>query len=256
MNGEVSQACRIVAAARKAMKNGTGLEFTPMKYEGRVSFNFCDRSGNNGISLHANNPADWYEHLKKEGAANIFLVTGLKVSRPQLGYVNHAGTTIFVRYSDNAVTRFVPSWTFSNETSLWTTVYTEYTTQGAPDKDPEYRNESALMTAALTDIEALAEEIGADKFVKTFKRAREILAGGELPALKEGANPPSIPEDRMRAYMAADIADVFGAMGSWNDIGAAAAQEKGRSRDYSDLSDRLLYSMRLMIMYAVNFPID
>ena len=41
MNGEVTQASRIVAAARKTMKDGSAYEFTPLPYEGSVVFNFC-----------------------------------------------------------------------------------------------------------------------------------------------------------------------------------------------------------------------
>ena len=44
MNGEVTQASRIVAAARKSMKDGSAYEFTPLPYEGSVVFNFCDRN--------------------------------------------------------------------------------------------------------------------------------------------------------------------------------------------------------------------
>ena len=57
-------------------------------------------------------------------------------------------------------------------------------------------------------------------------------------------------------YLAADAADVFGAMGSWNDEPASAAREQHKDKDYATLSDRLLCSVRLMTMYAVNFPIN
>ena len=60
----------------------------------------------------------------------------------------------------------------------------------------------------------------------------------------------------MKYYVAADLADVFGAMGSWNDEPAAIAQQKNKMRDYETLSERLLCAVRLMTMYAVNFPIN
>lgn len=255
MNGEVSQICRIVAAARTALKNGTDYEFTPLKYEGSITFNFCDRKKEGGPLFRAKDPADWFAHLKKESVENIFMIMGMKVARQQLGYVNHAATTIFVRYADNTVTRFVPHWTFSNETSLWTTVYTETVAEGAPENDPDFRNETSLMIATLTDIGKLAEELGEEKFARTFKKAAGILSGDDIPAFKAGAVPPQIPEDMMKFYVASDMADVFGAMGSWNDTGAAAAQSHDRSRDYVTLSDRLVCGIRLMTMYAVNFPI-
>ncbi len=255
MNGEVSQICRIVAAARTALKNGTDYEFTPLKYEGSITFNFCDRKNEGGPLFRAKDPADWFAHLKNEGIQSIFMIMGMKVARQQLGFVNHAGTSIFVRYADNTVTRFVPYWSFSNETRLWTIVYTESIAEGAPENDPEFRNESSLMIATLTDIEKLAEELGEANFAKTFKKAAEILAGDKVPTFKEGAVPPQLPDEMMKYYVACDMADVFGAMGSWNDSAAAAAQTHDRSKDYVTLSDRLVCGIRLMTMYAVNFPI-
>lgn len=255
MNGEVSQICRITAAARAALRDGTELDFTPLKYEGSTVFNFCDRKKTGAPLFRAKDPADWFAHLKKEGVSNIFMIMGMKVDRKVLGFANNAGTTIFVRYADNDVTRFVPNWTFNNETNLWSIEYTEYIAEGAPEKDPEFRNESSLFGATLKDIAELAEQIDAPGFAKTFKKAADILSGEAVPQLKENANKPLIPEDRMKYYLAADVADVFGAMGSWNDSPAWAAQAKGLERDYLTLSDRLVCSIRLMTMYAVNFPI-
>ncbi len=254
MNGEVSQICRITAAARAAMRDGTELDFTPLKYEGSIVFNFCDRKKTGAPLFRAKDPADWFAHLRKEGVSSVFMMMSMKLDRRVLGFVNNAGVTIFVRYEDKTVTRFVPHWTFSNETNMWSIEYTESVAENAPAKDPEFRNETTLMQAALKDIGDLAEQLGEERFARVFRKSFDIL-GGTVPALKEGAVPPHIPEDRMRLYLAADVADVFGAMGSWNDTPAAEAHEKGLDQDYVTLSDRLLYALRLNTMYAVNFPI-
>lgn len=255
MNGEVSQVCRITAAARAALRDGTELNFTPQKYEGSIVFNFCDRNKTGAPMFRAKDPADWFAHLKKEGVLNIFMLMAMKVDRRVLGFSNNAGTTIFVRYADNIVTRFAPHWSFSNETNLWTTEYIEEVAEGAPETDPTFRNETSLMEAALKDIGALADKIGEQRFVKVFKKSADILNGVVEPVLKEGAVPPQIPADRMKLYLAADVADVFGAMGTWNDSPAAAAHEMGLDKDYVTLSDRLMVAVRLNTMYAVNYPI-
>lgn len=254
MNGEVSQICRITAAARAAMRDGTELNFTPLKYEGSTVFNFCDRHKTGAPLFRAKDPADWFEHLKKEGITTLFMILGMKIDRRVLGFANNSGASIFVRYADNVVTRFVPNWTFNDQTRQWSIEYTEAIAEGAPEKDPEFRNESSLMEAALKDIRGLAEKLGEERFAKTFKKSEDILNGTIVPTLKEGAVPPQIPDDRMKLYLAADVADVFGAMGTWNDNPAAAAHEQGLERDYVTLSDRLMCAMRLNIMYAVNFP--
>ena len=225
MNGEVTQASRIVAAARKSMKDGSAYEFTPLPYEGSVVFNFCDRNKSGAPLFRAKDPADWYAHLSKEGVKNIFMIMGMKVNRQALGFSNNSAVSIFVRYNDNVVTRFVPHWSFNDDARLWSVEYTEAVAENAPATDPDFRNEKSLTLATLSDIGELAQQLGQEQFVKTF-------------------------------YLAADVADVFGAMGSWNDEPVVAAREQHKEKDYATLSDRLLCSVRLMTMYAVNFPIN
>lgn len=256
MNGEVTQASRIVAAARKAMKDGSEYEFTPLKYEGSTTFNFCDRKKSGAPLFRAKHPADWYAHIAKEGVKNIFMILGMRVNRMTLGYSNNSAVSIFVRYEDDVVTRFVPHWSFNDDTRLWSIEYTEAIAENAPATDPEFRNEKSMAIASLTDVADLAQQLGQEQFVKTFKKAEDILNGTAAPVIKSGAAAPAIPEDYMKYYLAADAADVFGAMGSWNDEPASAAREQHKDKDYATLSDRLLCSVRLMTMYAVNFPIN
>ena len=97
MNGEVTQASRIVAAARKSMKDGSAYEFTPLPYEGSVVFNFCDRNKSGAPLFRAKDPADWYAHLSKEGVKNIFMIMGMKVNRQALGFSNNSAVSNFVR---------------------------------------------------------------------------------------------------------------------------------------------------------------
>lgn len=256
MNGEISQASRIVAAARKAMKDGGEYSFTPLGYEESTAFNFCDRNKSGAPLFRANDPADWFAHLKSEGVVNIFMILGMKNDYRTLGFSNSSGTSIFVRYGDNTVTRFAPVWKMNPETTRWNIEYTEHIAENAPASDPAFRNESSLMEAALKDITELAKQLGETGFERTFHKAYEILTGGIEPKLKSGAVVPSIPEDRMKGYLAADVSDVFGAMGSWNDAPAVIARDKGLEKDYLTLSERLMCAGRLMVMYAVNFPIS
>ena len=132
MNGEVTQASRIVAAARKSMKDGSAYEFTPLPYEGSVVFNFCDRNKSGAPLFRAKDPADWYAHLSKEGVKNIFMIMGMKVNRQALGFSNNSAVSIFVRYNDNVVTRFVPHWSFNDDARLWSVEYTEAIAENAP----------------------------------------------------------------------------------------------------------------------------
>lgn len=53
-------------------------------------------------------------------------------------------------------------------------------------------------------------------------------------------------------FEAASIADVFGAMGSWNDSPPYMAHKKGLDKEYETLSADLLRNIRLAILYAIN----
>ena len=53
-------------------------------------------------------------------------------------------------------------------------------------------------------------------------------------------------------YWAADIADVFGGMGSWNDSPSCVADDTGRGEEFKNLSFELYVQSRNAIAYAVN----
>lgn len=255
MNGEVSQVCRIVAAARAALRDGTELKYETVSYEGEASFTFCDRTNSGGMRFHAKDPADWLNHLKSEGVKTLFMIESLKVHRRTAAILNGSAVTIFVRYNDGCVTRFAPAWSLDDATGKWNTEYTEFVAENAPANDPDFRNEASMTEAGLKDMATLADKMGEEKYAARFRRAIEIL-NGEMPKLKEGAVVPQIPEDMLKYYLAADYADVFGLTGSWNDEPAAKSKEMGLEKDFATLSDRLFCSVRLMTMYAVNYPIN
>ena len=64
--------------------------------------------------------------------------------------------------------------------------------------------------------------------------------------------PKQLPNDFKSIYYAADKADVFGAMGSWNDSPPYYAHYKGLDKEYNDLSNRLLVQLRYHLMYVTN----
>ncbi len=101
-----------------------------------------------------------------------------------------------------------------------------------------------------------ADRIGCGSFGKIFRNAREILDGGkEIPDRYGNGMPvllPDIPEAERRLFYAASMADVFSAMGSWNDDSPGCAHMKGLDREYETLSDELLKQIRLAALYAVN----
>ena len=61
-----------------------------------------------------------------------------------------------------------------------------------------------------------------------------------------------IPGHNKDLFEAASNADVFGGMGSWNDSPAGAAAEKGRVKEYNELSDKLFNQNAIAVMYSIN----
>ncbi|MBK8543112.1 MAG: hypothetical protein IPL62_05790 [Caulobacteraceae bacterium] len=76
---------------------------------------------------------------------------------------------------------------------------------------------------ALLSIEAVARSIPGQPFADAFMAARETLDGKELPYPLEFLRFTQMTPEAQRLLKAAGRAWVFGAMGSWNDVGVDAA---------------------------------
>lgn len=98
-------------------------------------------------------------------------------------------------------------------------------------------------------IEYLAIKIECENFAKVFHSARNKLLDLDATKVQEE---PQIPPQNQKIFRAASAADVFGAMGSWNDEPVWLAQDKGLGQQYDELSDQLLSNIRLAILYAIN----
>ena len=68
----------------------------------------------------------------------------------------------------------------------------------------------------------------------------------------EGLELLQLPSQNLKIFTAANRADVFGAMGSWNDSPPYMAHEKGLDKEYETLSSELLKNIRLAILYSIN----
>ena len=106
----------------------------------------------------------------------------------------------------------------------------------------------------LSDIEAFAKRIDCDNFARIFHRAYEALcdSAGEEGDESEDYIPDAVPDMFRGIYRAIMAADVFGAMGSWNDEPPYYAYEKGLENEYNSLSNKLLEQLRYNLMYIVN----
>ncbi len=252
MNGEMLQLCRIVIAAKKALKENTDIVFEPIKYENSIKFSFIQKNSlfQKGENT-ANNVKEWFTACKDKGLTDIKLLAPVNVKdRSILGFSNTNQSCILCFYNKN-VTFFTAQWSFDNINRQWNTHYTERPWENPPEEKPVFCDNSAQFKLILEQIRDLAEKIDCDNFVKIFQKSINILTGEEKTDNSELPY-TLLPEEKIKLFKAAEISDVFGAMGSWNDSPPYMAQEKGLEKEYETLSDQLLKQIRSAILYSVN----
>ena len=251
MKGELFQMCRLTAAAKSALFGYSEFGFEPIQYENRIEFLFLPNISQCGIDDRtAADPEMWYEYLTKKGLRDIKLIAATDNSDIRmLGFANSLRGCIACYFKNGEVTAFYPAWSFDKEQKVWNVLYTEEL-KLVPFEPPHFDDNTDELREVLIEISDLAERIDCKAFANIFDKARDILDGGELPENKLPM--PKIPEKYLSIFYAADRADVFGAMGSWNDSPPYMAQEKGLEKEYDELSARLLKNIRLAVLYAVN----
>ncbi|WP_295152221.1 hypothetical protein [Campylobacter sp.] len=147
---------------------------------------------------------------------------------------------------------FTPDWKYDRDKKAWRVKYVERLWHGMPRDALNARDNSAEFGNVLVQIRDFASKIGCENFAQTFDNALKTLRGevavGEYYAVSFAA----LPQPSLRAFAAAGIADVFGAMGSWDDEPPSMAQEMGLGGEYDRLSDELLAQKNLAISFAIN----
>lgn len=254
MNGEVAFVSRLTAAARNALKGGEFI-FALSPQEQELSFVFCERKKlmRTEPEYTVRSAEAWFDRIKSDGATDIFMMLPYQVKdMGKLGFINTSGATIFVRTATGQVTRFLPQWIFDNINKRWSIIVHEDLMEDAPTSLPVFKDNTEQFKAVLTNIAKFAQHIEEKQFFECFMMGAGVLSMDELPNTYNREFAPALSEKGMKLYLAADISDVFGAMGSWNDSPKSKAAEMGLSEDYDKLSAALLAQNRLAVMYAVN----
>ncbi|EJP21280.1 hypothetical protein HMPREF1125_0446 [Streptococcus oralis SK304] len=247
MNGQMYQIACIVAAARKALKSGKEICYKPEKYTNKLSFQILPSEKGEVIELSV---SDWFENLKEKGLKDLKLFCPISVNdRGILGFSNTTQSSILCFYKDGKASYFLPNWEAASAGRGWDVTYTEYEWERSSQDIPHYENNIEEFKDILTRIENLAIKIECDNFAKVFHSARNYLL--DLDAAKV-LEEPKIPPQNQNIFRAASAADVFGAMGSWNDEPGWLAQDKGLGQVYDELSDQLLRNIRSAILFAIN----
>ena len=255
MTGEMYQIASIVAAAKMAMQTDKRIKFTPTKYENSIRFIFLPKKEFLRTKNYtAQNVSEWFEQLKKNGVQDIKLLCPYAVKdRHFLGFSNTTESLILCFFKKGKVTYFRADWQFDSVQKQWNILYSEHEWENPPSEKPHFENNIDSFRKVLLDIQKLAVQIECENFAHVFESAIRLLDGGnEYLDKKYGLELPQIPNQNLQIFEAASEADVFGAMGSWNDSPPYMAHEKGLDKEYETLSAELLKNVRLAILYAVN----
>ena len=251
MNGETAQISNIVMSARKAIYVNKEIQYVVEKYVKTIKFTFLARGIISKNQETASSVNEWFDISRKHGLKDIkFLIPTEVTNRYVLGFSNTGQGIIVCFWKNASVTYFTAKWEFNRENTAWEVFYEEHEWNDAPEGKPEFNNGIEEFKQVLLDIEGLAEKIQARNFAKIFHRAYELLCGNLADEASEIY--PDIPEPYKNIYRALSVADVFGAMGSWNDDPEGMAGEKGLKKEYDELSDKLLKQIRYNLMYVTN----
>ena len=243
MNGELYQACVLVAAVRQALRAGT-FSYKGADYEKTIRFTF-----QNGAQ--ADSAADWHRELTARRLRDIKLlaptVTG---DRGLLAFSGGAPFLIACFYKDKAAAGWRAGWEFDQSARGWNIEWNEAPFKDAPAAPPRFQEYREDFSAVLAQISELAVRIGENQFAAQFDSARRYLTDQHI-TLPDWMH-IRLPEKNKALFAAASRAWVFGGMGSWNDSPPYLAHEQGLDGDYERLSAALYRQIMLAVLYAVN----
>lgn len=192
----------------------------------------------------------WFERLKKNGLQDIKLYCPIdEADRLMSGFSNTSNASVMCFFKEGYVTFFTPDWQFDPAKGSWTILYSERKCINPPQVKPRYESNLESFEKALSNIRSLAVQIECNYFADVFESAQRLLEGSDII---DDVQRMQLPKLNLQLFEAACEADVFGAMGSWNDSPPFMAHKKGLDAEYEELSDELLRNIRLAVLYAVN----
>ena len=254
MNGEVFNACIIVASIKQALKSNLELNYKSEKFIKSLVFDYV--LGDEPEKREQASINEWFKHALKLGLSDVRYATNyLTVSseeRSLQGFSNVSYKSILCIYKDK-MSYFVPHWSFKEDKKgwdVWEIVYKEFSLDGIPEIQ-KFSDNTLEFKDILTRISKFADEIECENFGNCFRKGLKAL--NEPEKIEQNIlNAPLMPKLNLALFTAASAADVFGGMGSWNDDAAGWAQHKRRAKEYDELSAELFTQMRKALLFAIN----
>ena len=250
MNGEVFNACIIVASIKQALKSNSELNYKSEKFIKSLVFDFI--LGDEPEKREQASINEWFKHALKLGLSDVRYATNLSVTseeRSLQGFSNVSYKSILCIYKDK-MSYLVPHWSFEEDKKGWDIVYKEFSLNGMPEIQ-KFSDNTLEFKDLLIKIAKFADEIECENFGDCFREGLKAL--NEPEKIEQNIlNAPLMPKLNLALFNAASAADVFGGMGSWNDDAAGWAQHKKRAKEYDELSSELFTQMQKATLFAIN----
>lgn len=265
MQTNILRSLALVAIGNAALRGKDVSAFWPgaalLQYYKQIEFLLA--LGNETYAPVAADPVMWFEKLRELGCRGLRLHTapmqqrdgiGLQSERMLVGMVGGgprwlievlmpSRTEIWEGF-DRLGDRNDP------EQRIWLSAYLMIgETEPQDDADRDVASATQDARAALTEIEAFAREIAAAPFDADFAGALSVLNGAAstYPTL-DFLDLTDLEADARKLLAASAQAWVFGAMGSWNDLGVA---EQHRDR-YDQTSEKLFQALQRAVIAVAN----
>ncbi|MBF0923329.1 hypothetical protein [Campylobacter concisus] len=250
MNGEVFNACIIVASIKQALKSNSELNYKSEKFIKSLVFDFI--LGDEPEKREQASINEWFKHALKLGLSDVRYATNLSVTseeRSLQGFSNVSYKSILCIYKDK-MSYLVPHWSFEEDKKGWDIVYKEFSLNGMPEIQ-KFSDNTLEFKDLLIKIAKFADEIECENFGDCFREGLKAL--NEPEKIEQNIlNAPLMPKLNLALFNAASAADVFGGMGSWNDDAAGWAKRKKRDKEYDELSGELFTQMHKATLFAIN----
>ena len=250
MNGETDLLTRIVLYTRTFQRDHVMVKFAMSPYERSITFNFAD-------GTKAGSSEDWLARISGKISRIIYHPSPNLNNPEHIGFSNAERQFIVTIYNDDTVSYWFSRWEFNRLFKKWVITFTERVWENPPVEMSGFRNNIEDFKNVLYDIGILAKDLGFPDYARVFDRAYRLLTGEMTITdvrgrVKTGFDYSLLSGDAERMYWAADIADVFGGLGSWNDSPSCVADDTGRGEEFKNLSFELYVQSRNAIAYAVN----
>ncbi len=254
----------LVAVGNAALggKNVAGFFPSDPLFRYSASLDFMTPRDNGELRRVSNDVADWFGKLKSRKCRGLRLHNSPMQQNQKLGHIDERLLVGMV----GGGPRWLIEAVYAERSELWEG-FDRVGDQKAADKkiwlsayiligeaasgeniDTGVAAAALDLRDALLSIEGVARALPGAPFADVFVAARETLEGKDLPYPLEFLRHAQMKPEAERLLKAAGRAWVFGAMGSWNDVGVDAAMKPR----YESASKALFSAVQRAVLVTAN----